>query len=166
VKLEDGIHGSAVFSDDGKYRYVLTRDWGAAPGRLAVFVGLNPSVADARQDDRTVQKCWRWARKWSYSSFVMLNVYAFRATDPKRLGTVSDSVGLYNDVFLSAYASAASFVVAAWGNGVGDKERLLEVREILVSSSTGPLHCLGVTANGNPRHPLYLPADTAPIQWL
>ena len=52
---------SAVFSQDRKYRYVLTRVWDKNKPML-VFVGLNPSIADETKDDPTIKKCIKFAQ--------------------------------------------------------------------------------------------------------
>ena len=46
---------NAVISDCGLYRYKLSRHWEQGLQRL-VFIGLNPSTADAIEDDPTVRK--------------------------------------------------------------------------------------------------------------
>jgi hypothetical protein len=157
------VTSHAEFSPDQRYRFVLTRAWDILPSSYAMFVGLNPSTATAEVDDPTVQKCWRWSRAWGFGSFAMLNVYAYRARDPRALRAVEDPVGAGNDALLSEYARGAALVVAAWGVGIGDRERLRRIRELL--SSAADVHCLGENDDGSPRHPLYLPRDTQPRLW-
>jgi hypothetical protein len=154
------VHGSAVYTQDGLYRYVLTREWNPSPqGRLIAFIGLNPAAAESRFDDETVRTCWQWARDHGYSSFAMLNVYAYRATNPKcidelrrRKADELAPVGPLNDQFLAAYTQAAARVVAAWGrrDSRADKERLKRVRQLLGST---PLYTFGASTDPYPRHP-------------
>jgi len=164
--LPAGVFGCAEFSECERYRYVLTREWGAPPGSSIAFVGLNPSTADKEHDDPTVKKCWTWAADWGYSSFVMLNVYAYRATNPKCLRTIADPTGVRNDEFLSKYASSAGRVIVAWGRGKtkADRERFRDVCELL-SSLAIPLYCLRKNKDGSPHHPLYLPAAITAIPY-
>jgi hypothetical protein len=73
--------GDAVFSADGRYRYRLTRDLG---GKTTVtFIMLNPSTADANLDDPTIRRCKGFAKDWGYGRLIIVNLFAFRATDPR-----------------------------------------------------------------------------------
>src|SRR5689334_19453129 len=91
LQLED----NAVISACGRYRYVLTRQVG--PGsRRATFVMLNPSTADATNDDPTIRRCIGFAREWGCGRLVVLNLFAFRATDPADLKRAIDPVGPEN----------------------------------------------------------------------
>jgi len=66
--------GSAVFSRDGRYRYALRRVWD--DGKPAVlFVGLNPSTADAHRDDATIRRCTRFARDWGFGQLLVGNLF-------------------------------------------------------------------------------------------
>jgi hypothetical protein len=164
--LPPGVTGRAVFSGDGEYRYQLRREWNVT-GRIAAFVGLNPSTAEGDVDDPTVRKCWRWAHAWGYGSLVMLNAFAYRATDPSMLGTVDDPFGPDNEAHLRAVAAEAQLIVAAWGNSkyvkvFGMEERLTAM---LTSGKTGVIHCLGTCRDGSPRHPLYLPNASEVSIW-
>ena len=73
--------GDAVFSGCGRYRYRLTRELG---GKLTLtVVMLNPSTADGSADDPTIRRCKGFAKDWGYGRLVIVNLYAFRATNPK-----------------------------------------------------------------------------------
>lgn len=75
--------GDAVFSGCGRYRYRLTRELG---GKLTLtVVMLNPSTADGSKDDPTIRRCKGFAKDWGYGRLVIVNLYAFRATDPREM---------------------------------------------------------------------------------
>ncbi|MDQ3934691.1 MAG: DUF1643 domain-containing protein [Actinomycetota bacterium] len=157
-----GIHRAADLSDCGTYRYALWRTWD--PLKEAVlFVGLNPSTADAERDDPTIRKCVKFARSWGYGEIVMCNLFAFRATDPRELAKASarhgvDVVGPENEDYLGDQAEQAALVVAAWGNNPAALNRAPLVLPLL-----GPdVRCLGTTQDGHPRHPLYVRGETRP----
>ena len=78
------IRSSAQISEDGNYRYELSRVWDEALPSIA-FILLNPSTADSNIDDRTVEHCVEYAKRWGYGSVSMYNLYAYRTTYPKEL---------------------------------------------------------------------------------
>lgn len=142
-----------------RYRYRLWRRW--APGAPLVFCMLNPSTADATEDDPTIRRCIGFARRDGYPAIEVVNLFAFRATDPAELPEASVAVGTMNDAFLRRAFTAAALVVAAWG-----AHPLAEARARVVAAlAPGPLHCLGVTKSGAPRHPLYVRGDQALEVW-
>jgi hypothetical protein len=126
-----------------------------------MFVGLNPSTADETQDDPTIRRCINFAKAWGYSGLCMTNLFAYRATRPKDLMAAADPVGCENDAHLLALASEASVIVAAWGANGTHKGRNVEVRRLLPT-----LHCLALTKDGHPGHPLYLQKTLIPFRWI
>ncbi|NCA72531.1 MAG: DUF1643 domain-containing protein [Sphingobacteriia bacterium] len=153
------MRGSAVFSPCGRYRYVLWRHWGG-PGGEAMIVGLNPSTADADRDDPTIRRCIAFARDWGYAGLCMTNLFAYRATKPADLLAADDPVGSDNDAWLREMAAHAAIVVAAWGVHGTWRGREQAVRKMLPQ-----LACLGLTRQGQPRHPLYLRHECQPVPW-
>ena len=154
-------HASAVFSPDRVYRYSLDRHWGSLWGDscatpVVAFIGLNPSTADETRDDPTIRRCVAFAMQWGYHGLIMLNLFAFRATDPAVLKRTADPVGPDNDRTIRDVASRADLVVAAWGAHGAFRERDRDVRRLAPR-----LLCFGTTKGGHPRHPLYLRKDTA-----
>jgi len=149
---------SAIISSCEKYRYELVRSW--ASNRPCCFIGLNPSTADASDDDPTIRRCIGFARDWGCGSLIMTNLYAYRATNPqdmfkaRKLGT--DIVGPRNDEFLESVMDSGGLIVAAWGAHGNDS---LKGKDLI---QTGLLHHLGLNKNGSPKHPLYLRKDTQP----
>lgn len=151
---EGGKCASAEFSACRQYRYELRRTWQAA--RPAVmFVGLNPSTADELRDDPTVRRCIGFARSWGFGSIVLVNLFAYRSTDPVQLAQVTDPIGPDNDNWIKCACEYVELIVAAWG-----VHGSLNSRDEAVLSWLPPAHCLGTTKAGAPRHPLYLAADT------
>lgn len=166
----------AMLSDCRTYRYELARIWDDSTPPV-LFVGMNPSTADEESDDPTIRRCIRFARDWGYGGLLMGNLFAFRATDPKALpgigsGPLVNAVGEVspwehgqrqnvNDKWLTSMSKRAGLVVAAWGAirmPYGWEERPRAVHHLL-----GPMHALGLTKDGHPRHPLYMKASACPI---
>lgn len=157
---------SAVISDDGLYRYELRRTWAIDKPHMT-FVMLNPSTADALQDDPTVRRCRGFAEREGCGTLRVLNLYAYRATKPQALWEAFsrgvDIVGPDNDRWLGSAAGRDDVVVAAWG-AHGAPDRVREVRRILTERGHD-VHALALTKAGAPGHPLYLPGDAPLIRW-
>jgi hypothetical protein len=146
---------------DGPYRYTLWRLWDDRPH--VVFIMLNPSTADAQADDPTIRRCMGFARLWGYGGICVVNLFAYRSTDPRALATVLDPVGPRNDEQIDSTIGGADLIVAAWGAHGTIGARSAVVRALVEKHR--PLHHLGLTKNGSPRHPLYLRGDTQPVRW-
>lgn len=156
---------SALFSGDERYRYYLTRVWD--PGKpLARLIGLNPSTATHEEDDPTIIRCMGHARRWGAGGIMMLNIFAYRATDPKQLRTVPDPVGPLNDYHLRCLGCDAwGIVVPCWGVHGKLYSRGETVREMLRRGTRDRLQVFGLTKDGYPKHPLYLRGDTKLVPW-
>ena len=152
------MRSSALFSDCGRYRYLLSRRWGE--GEQCAFVGLNPSTADSTNNDATVRKCMQFAHAWGFAGITLVNLYARRCRYPQALSTSNDPVGPDNDHWLSHVVDGASLAIAMWGNHgtrvYNDGVR----RDILVTKRHSDWRCFGLTKLGAPKHPLYLPKAT------
>lgn len=150
--------GTATISSDGRYRYELTRYW--EPGPDACFIMLNPSTADADQDDPTIRRCVSFARREGCGSLTVVNLFAFRATDPRALKSQSiNPVGPNNDRHIVEAAHRATGpIICAWGASSPYDWRAPDVLRLI----RRPTYCLGITKDGSPRHPLYLPS-AAPL---
>lgn len=105
----------AVISPCSKYRYALYRNWDDSLPSV-MFIGLNPSTADAVDDDPTINKCIKYAQSWGYGSLVMANLFAYRSSNPNHLKTEVDPVGPDNDAWLEKLAAQTNLIIAAWGN--------------------------------------------------
>ncbi len=156
---------TAETSPCGLYRYRLTRTWDAAAPAV-VFVMLNPSTADASEDDPTIRRCLGFARRERAGGLVVANLFAFRATDPKALEDAADPIGPDNARWISTCVRETSGpVVAAWGASVPRRHEDIVGRTVIPLLPVDRLRCLGRTASGAPRHPLYLPASAALERW-
>jgi len=155
-----GLPSGAILSSDRAYRYLLWRR--VSPGKeVLTVVGLNPSTADESTNDPTVRRCIGFARSWGYSVLCVVNLFAFRATDPGALNAAAEPIGSENDFWLGQASRAASLTLAAWGNLGLLHGRNQTARPLLVRPK-----CLGLTKLGQPRHPLYVPADQLPFDYV
>ena len=160
------MSGVAEFDRHSIYRYRLTRTWDGS-GSAVLWVMLNPSTATASTDDHTIRRVIDFSRRWGHGTAEVVNLFALRSQEPGALTGPTDPVGADNDRTIAEALSSANRVVIAWGNrgtlpnprtGV---PRSAEV-EGLIGEARRPVDCLGFTARGHPRHPLYVRADTEP----
>ena len=154
---------TAVYSACERYRYSLTRVWDPA-GQRVLFVMLNPSTATEVQNDPTVERCERRARHLGFGGFRVVNIFAFRATDPRDLRAAAEPIGPQNDAALTEAAGWADSIIAAWGVHGAHQGRGATVADMLRATGR-PLFHLGLSRQGHPRHPLYLPYAQRPEPW-
>jgi hypothetical protein len=156
------MHRGAVLDETSKYRFQLTRRWGYG-SRMCTFLLLNPSTADAMKDDPTIRRCIGFAQSWKCDALTVVNLFAWRATDPRKLLVVPNPEGWGNQWYIRRAAASASVFVCGWGsNGIARMEcrRILDSIELFA-----PMMCLGTTKDGSPRHPLYVASGTEPTKW-
>lgn len=181
------VSSGAVISKDERYRYHLWREWRSpvladeqrhwrwirdnrnayaldgAGNRIGephsmIFVMLNPSTADASIDDPTIRRCVGFARAHNYERIDVLNLFAYRATEPKELFSVVDPVGPDNiDHFKKVVMRWRGPVICAWG---AHGHYINQDQTALGWLSGMKIYALKITKGGAPGHPLYLPADS------
>jgi len=159
--LFDSGSKGAEFSLDRRYRYKLWREWDSSKGAVA-FVGLNPSTADESLDDPTIRRCINYAKAWGYGRMFMLNIFSFRATDPKIMKAEKEPVGPGNMEAIKAVAESCDLVIGCWGVHGDHLDQGAKIVDMLREGHV-PLYCLGLTKGGHPRHPLYLRKDLRPV---
>ncbi|MEM6277122.1 MAG: DUF1643 domain-containing protein [Pseudomonadota bacterium] len=154
---------TAVYSDCENYRYMLTRVWDPQ-GQRALFIMLNPSTATEVQNDPTVERCERRARALGFGAFRVLNIFAWRDTDPKKMRAAADPIGPENDAAIRDSLDWAHRVIAAWGTHGAHLDRGPQVAAMLRASGH-PIYHLGLSKAGHPKHPLYIAYDQQPQLW-
>lgn len=161
------IDQRAVISGCGLYRYWLMRDIDILSDKILVFIMLNPSTADHTQDDPTIRRCMNFARAWGYGKLIVVNLFAFRATDPSQLWAQKtiDPIGPDNDLAIEEAVLIAKLndgiVVCAWGSHGKYMDRGNQVIGMIDINDN--IYYLKMSKSGQPCHPLYLPGDLKPI---
>lgn len=156
----------AVISDDQKYRYTLYREWAEGVDkevfgvRVLNFCMLNPSTADGLQDDPTIRKCIGFAKFNGFNAIRVVNLFAFRSTDPKGLQAEwvrdwGDPVGKMNDDYVRELPSEET-VVVAWGSTFMNKEWVQNRVRKTIELLNRQLYCLKRTKDGHPGHPVMM----------
>lgn len=155
----DIVSGTAAFSSCGHYRWWLERVWQPAAPRL-IFIGLNPSRAGGQRDDPTLRRLVGFAQRWGFGSLEVLNLFARISPSPAVLRRAADPVGAQADAWLrrSLVAHPQAALWLGWGNRGAWRGRDQEVLALLQGRD---LWALGLTAAGQPCHPLYMAGDVA-----
>lgn len=153
----------AVFSEDRRYRYWLKITW-EPTHPVFCFCGLNPSTADELKNDPTVERCERRARGMGYGSLIVVNLFAYRATDPREMKRQADPVGDRNDEAIRNAVVVSDLFLCGWGNHGAFRGRGEQVMRFLDGHDP---QCLGVSKAGHPVHPLYQSYETQvrPFRW-
>ncbi|KAA8610415.1 hypothetical protein AL036_00595 [Salipiger aestuarii] len=156
---EAGVTSRALYSPCERYRFGLERRWGT--GGTLLWIMLNPSTADERRNDPTIERCQRRARRMGFGAMRIANLFAFRATRPADLRRADAPIGAENDALVHQWHEEAAMTVAGWGvhgSFMGRGPRL-------AGDLAAPVHMLGLTRGGHPRHPLYVAYDVDPTLW-
>ena len=158
----DGLLERYLYSQDMRYRYAFGRWWGDQdPANTDVWVLLNPATGDTEKRRRpTLEKCIARSRDAGRNGLVIVNLFAYRHTDPKALRLAEDPVGPANDETLRLLTEAAPRTIAAWGSHGKLHGRSRSVAPLLAH----PM-CLGTTLHGEPKHPLYVPGAADLVPW-
>ncbi len=126
---------------------------------------LNPSTADASQDDPTIRRCIGFARDNGYGAIVVVNIFAYRATNPEALPSIADeAIGPANVHHLMTVCQGKD-VVVAWGSHRRASSDITLPALKLLRAYASRILCLGNTKSGAPRHPLYVAAGQSLISY-
>lgn len=150
----------AIFSECEQYRYELGRRWG--DGDPLVAICLNPSTATHEVSDPTVTRMIKRAQSWGYGAFVMLNLFAYRATDPRQMKAQAEPVGVMND--LAIHGHIKHDIICGWGCHGSHQGRDKTVLGMLRKAGAR-IHYLELTKHGHPKHPLYVGYDRQMVAW-
>lgn len=162
----DGMLGTAVLSDDGLFRYSLSRIWDEE-GPMATIVMLNPSKATHKDRDATIAKLTGFGKSLGWGGFVVVNLWAFRATEPADLRLAGFPIGPENDFFIElAVTFAQGPVICAWGSNprsMRQTARAQQVLDLIRGAGRTPM-TWRISVKGDPWHPLYIPYDAQLVE--
>jgi len=164
------MQNACSFSDCRKYRYTLLHQWDELfERRRAIFICLNPSTADENKLDPTLTRIKSFSERLGANEFLMLNIFAYRATDPKDMMAVADPIGPENDAHIQTAITEAYElnqggldIIGGWGNHGLHRNRQVAFLELMLPYRKLPklnIACLGKNANQTPKHPLYIAAN-------
>ena len=160
----NGFSTCAIFAENSKYRYSLSRDWEMG-NKMIVWIMLNPSIGDEKVLEQTTAGCMKRSQMWGFSGMIVVNLFALVATKPEILKKTPGAIGPLNDFMISTTVSNVTEgdrIVAAWGSHGKHLGRDQEVLNLLEGRD---LYCLGVNKDGTPKHPLHVSHSTPPELW-
>ena len=159
---------SAILSDCSLYRYRLEREVNTDANLVYAYFGINPSTADAVDDDRTVEKWIGFTERNDGKRFIVGNVFALRSTDVKALSTTPDPLGPDNLAHIQSIIDEADILVPCWGaRGKISKSLHVHLDALMerLLASKKPVLCFGKTKSNDPAHPLYVAYATSLIKY-
>jgi len=143
---------------DNSARYIL----GTVGERPLICFGINPSTAEPNKLDPTVNLVRLQAEAQGYDSFIMLNVYPQRATNPKDLHkTYCPTLQTENERQIAALIDGNDHTLwAAWGGLINKRPYLIPLVQNIIALPELQ-NCNWVsrgqpTKDGHPHHPLYV----------
>lgn len=155
------LKSTAYFSKDRVYRYQLIRRWSKS-GPLLPIVMLNPSIANEEILDPTITRCVQYAKREGFSGLVVGNLYALVSTFPVAIKKHDNPIGNLNYKALAKIAKYAASrnipVLCAWGTLGSIRNGDVVAKHIFKKYSVNMV-CLGINADGSPKHPLYQRKD-------
>src|SRR5262249_47056929 len=150
---------------NNEYRSWLLRKWSTSRYALEpylLWVGMNPSTADANVNDPTISRIIRFTHGFFRNACVICNVMDYRATHPADLcrdGVVPCSDKNLGEIVRSAMN--ADRTILCYGVVPRSLQKYPDAVVAALRKQGIPLWCLGKTTTGHPRHPLYLRSDTS-----
>lgn len=164
---------AAVFSACGQFRYRLDIPLNTQQSLFAselkggrcTFLMLNPSTADQNVNDPTVRRVVQYAKDWGFSDVTVLNLFAYRSTDPDKLLDMglANSIGPKNDRYIEDVVAKSSRIVVAWGRTFQQEEVFrARVRAVVRMLAHKTVLTLGLNDDGSPKHPLYVEKSVVP----
>ncbi|WP_051053954.1 DUF1643 domain-containing protein [Afipia felis] len=169
MRLPDGVKGDAeYFGARRQYRLWLSREWGQPTDPYALWIGMNPSTADAYANDPTVAREMKFTNDaLSFKRYFKVNILDYRATKPRDLALLEEPARSERNlpVIIKLAANAARIIVCH-----GDLHRSFQTfatETVRCLESEGhELWCLGRTLrNAAPRHPLYVKSNSPLVRF-
>ena len=158
----------AIFSPCGLYRYRLDRQCGLLGRLVFAYFGVNCSTAGPVENDQTVAKWIGFTERNRGYRFVVGNPFAYVSKDVRALAKAVDPIGPENDRYLAGIIAEADILVPCWGNRNKLPRALrprLDVLRDMIFAAGKPVRIWGLTASGDPIHPLMLGYDTPLMDW-
>ena len=157
------MKSDALFSPCRRYRWRLTRSIKKSSKEI-IFIGLNPSSANASNNDSTLTRVINFCRHWDYGSLTVINLFGIVATNPRHLLLYNDPIGWRNNSELNKHINYWSHnpmcdLWIGWGVNGNIMNRNREILEKIKKYYFKTPYIIGLTKGGHPKHPLYISKD-------
>jgi len=144
---------------DNSARYTL----GPKSDNALFCFGINPSTASPEKLDNTVKSVERIATRHGFATFMMLNIYPQRATNPNDMHeTMNGYLHRQNLAHIDKYFKESKHrkILASWGTLI-TKRPYLKQCLLDIYTVSKKYHCTWYSIGkrslkGHPHHPLYL----------
>ena len=162
AKVKEKPYDEAIWiyeqSQDRNNRFLL----GKRGNKTLLCCGVNPSFASPENLDPTMKNVEAFAEAHGYDSYVMINLYPMRATNPSDMHKEKDeNIVRENLKYIEKVLAAGNCDIwAAWGNLIKTRKYLKECLQSIASIADAyecKWYTIGAkTKEGHPHHPLYL----------
>ena len=162
AKVKEKPYDEAIWiyeqSQDRNNRFLL----GKRGNKTLLCCGVNPSFASPENLDPTMKNVEAFAEAHGYDSYVMINLYPMRATNPSDMHKEKDeNIVRENLKYIEKVLAAGNCDIwAAWGNLIKTRKYLKECLQSIASIAEAyecKWYTIGTkTKEGHPHHPLYL----------
>ena len=134
--------------------------YGSKKTKTLFVLGLNPSALPDSNLNPTLKNAKAFSEILEFESFVMINIYPQRSTDPNNLHTrLSPNAHKNNLEIISNLVSKGDTIWAAWGDIIEKRKYLYrclrEINDALSEKNINWICYDELTKKGNPRHPMY-----------
>lgn len=147
------ISNEAIFSDNEKYRYKLTKIWDEHK-KKAIIIMVNPSKASELKSDRTVTNVTNFLVDHDYGGLIILNLFAYMSSYTTELSKRENQYELKNIDYIIGSLKECNTVIIAWGSD--NKKYITEKRKlekILIQYDDINLKCFKDDHGKKNRHP-------------
>lgn len=125
IAKEHTLKTKAVYSDDQKYRYSLTKVWDMDKPR-ATFIGINPSDATELLMDKTVMNLMNHLICSGYGQVEIVNLFAFRSKKQEGLRNRDQKFENINVEYVRKALKGSELIIVGWGRGADGKVKYRE----------------------------------------
>ena len=162
-----------LFSECNSYRWILKRVLPTGK-KIIIFIGLNPSLANSIDNDRSLTRIIKFCSEWNYRIIYVINLFGLISKSPEKLAKSRDPIGKYNDLVILTLLefwckNIDCDIWLGWGDKGNLHSRDIKVLKLIQkfsnlnltkNDSSHRVLTLGLSKKCNPRHPLYMPKES------